>query len=236
MKFKQRMLEESFKDFIKNNAGLAAAGTGIGAGLLYNYLTGGADTELASNQAEMNNFMNKEALEQLVKDRALNKDEFETLYDQLKDAKTSEGWIFPDDSWFGDNNQEALAKVLAYAKAHPEVNLDIKYFEPDLSDGLHKTIGIPVTAKISGAEINTNLPVDQNYEIYQQQLREKLSPDIQKEIENNPDLAEKKAELQNSIEHSTRNSYLKKAALGGALATGLHQGGKFAKRKLNAGV
>jgi hypothetical protein len=236
MLFKKRLIEENYK--LPAIAGL----TGAGLGALYNYLEGGPAEELAQNQAEYQEFLNKEVPETYIKQNMLSKEELEDFLDNYQDVTNPSGFavagpgapssIIPNffntvahplntlGDWFpgSDSDEEAWAKLEQLAKKHPELNIDIN------------------KGVISGVKVNPELGTDYNYNNIVDKLKSQvLSNPEEKEsyIKSNPDIAEKNVDLQQGIEHATRNSYLKKSLVGAGLGAGGYTLGKFAKRKLD---
>jgi hypothetical protein len=230
MSFKDRkLIQESFqekldtgidkvKEFATRNPGLTAAGAGIGLGALTNYLTGGAE-HLAGERAQDAADNVREARLDAVQDRLVPQSQFNAFTDNVKDAYDIGETIKPDLLSFlpgVDSDASALEKANSILKT-ANATTDHKF---DMGD---KGVGM----SIDGYKYDPSISDDANYTMYKQHASSNpLSPEQEKAVNNAG--ARAAQDSARGVANATRDSYLQKMGLGGALGAG----GAFAARKL----
>jgi hypothetical protein len=222
MSFQKRILEEQTfgekaKEFAKNHAALLAGGAGAGLGALTAYLAGAPDEWHAERDAELNNYVNGGYKDDInIDSNLVDKDKFAEAVARAKG------------SWFSFDSTDAeyLKNLAQQDPRFNTLNAKNELVDPDV---------VMNNVEVQGYKINPNVDMEHNWNAYTSHIKQTMGKDMPSfdEAKANPEIAKKFADLKNASEHATRDAYLGYAAGGAALGAGLHQGGKFAKRKLD---
>ena len=228
MSFKERkIIEENYqekinsgidkvKGFASNNPGLTVAGLGAGVGALANYIGDGAndleiarETELKTTGSDVRN--------DLAEDKYVDSGDMREFVGHVQDANDVGNHQIRDT--IGDGLGRVLPWVDDNAEAQVAANsMTVK--EPSFQIDANNN---PV---IDGYKYDNSISPDANEIAYRRSMAANPPAEFKEMVEKQVSRAEDAQK--ESISNSTRDSYLKKMALGaGAGAAGL-----FAKRKI----
>jgi len=233
MSFKERkiFIEESIQDkldtgidkvkeFANKNPGITATGVGMGLGALTNYLSNGADT-LHDSRVQDTADEVQAARANAVSDRLVPQAKFNNFVNGVNDAYDVGDVINPDITSFlpgSDSDAEALKNAESILKTSNAAAGREIFNMGNKGEGM----------SIDGYTYDPSISQDANYEMYKNHAsKNPMTPEQKIAVDNAGERAQHASEK--SIANSTRDSYLQKMALGGALGTG----GAFAARKLN---
>ncbi len=240
--FKDRLVEEQtwdkVKEFAGNNKALTAGLGGAGLGALYNYASGGAGDMAQERSADLVDFR-QEATKTIAADQMpVGKDIHMAMSDKIADIKNPSLWqSFKNGSWDSDIRKENELIDIRSENPSAGVTNSTKKFAAWDPIGSITTSGAelgPRDSMIGDFKVDTKLNPEENWNKDLNSRAEAIGSSniaIDRGINANEELSDKRQDLQQDVLDSTSDSYRNKILGGAALGAG----GSYATRKLKRG-